>query len=67
MLKEMKLYHSDWIPDETDIKWAIKTAKTNNCVVRIQYNVYTYPYTVTIKPDNEFNEIWLQVNRTYGL
>lgn len=67
MLKELKMFVTDGIPTEDDVKEALSYAKKNDCWVRIVYTAFGWPYKWTIDPADTFEEVWENRRKVYGL
>ena len=66
MLTEVKIFVTDGIPTEEDVKKALSYAKENNCWVKIMYIVYGCSYEWQINPARSFEEVWANRIKVYG-
>ena len=67
MLKELKMFVTDGIPTEDDVREALSYAKKNDCRVKITYTVFGWPYNWTIDSADIFEEVWEKRIKVYGM
>ena len=67
MLTEIRIFVTDGIPTEDDVKQALTYAKENNCWTKLMYTVYGYSYEWVINPEWSFGEVWENRKTVYGL
>lgn len=67
MITEVKTYYCENVPNTQDIKEGIKIARTNNCLVVIQWHVYQGSYQVLIYPTDTVSTIENKIPRVYGI
>lgn len=67
MLTEIKIFITNGIPTEDEVKEAWLYAKNNNCWVKIMYVAFNYSYEWPINPARTFDEVWGNRIKVYGL
>lgn len=68
MIIEVKTYYYDnGIPDDDTLLEALHIAKTNHCIVKLDYAGFGYPYTINIFDSDDLTSIQCRMPKYYGL
>jgi hypothetical protein len=63
----LKLFWTDGYPVEADVKEALEEAYKEKCKVRIEYQMWGYPYRITMDYTETVEEVMERIPTVYGM